>query len=75
MLETAVRRSKTESGGTIFDKCSQIMAYAADMVIIGRRLQEGTEGFTSVVKQTNKMRLEVNVKEYKIYCIVTKGLQ
>jgi hypothetical protein len=42
-LETAVRRSKVETGGTIFDKFSQLMVYAADMVIMGRRLQEGTE--------------------------------
>jgi hypothetical protein len=36
VLETAVRRSKVENGGTIFFKCSQLMAYAADMVIMGK---------------------------------------
>ena len=75
VLETAVRSSKVETGGTILDKCSQIMAYAADMVIMGRRLQDGTEGFTSVIEQTNKTGLEINVKKYKIYYSVTKGLQ
>jgi len=34
------------------------------MVVMGRRLQEGREGFTYVVEQTNtrKMRLEITVK-------------
>jgi len=48
------------------------MAYAAGMVIMGRRLQEGTEGFTSVIEQTNETGLEINVKKYKIYYSVTK---
>ena len=75
MLETAVRRSKVENGGTILDKCNQIMTYAADMVIMGRRLQEWTEGFASMIEQTNKTGLEIKVKKYKIYYNVTKGLQ
>jgi len=32
VLEIAIRRSKVETWGTIFKKCSQIMAYADDMV-------------------------------------------
>ena len=39
VLEIAIRRSNVETWGTIFDKCSQIMAYAAD-VIMGRRLKD-----------------------------------
>jgi len=34
-LETAIRISKVETWGTTFDICSQIMAYAADVVIMG----------------------------------------
>ena len=34
VLETVIGRSETE---TIFDKCSQIMAYVEDVVIMERR--------------------------------------
>ena len=44
--------------GTIFDKCSQIMAYAGDVVFMGRRLK--VEVFMSLVEQTNKMGLGTN---------------
>jgi sorting nexin-29 len=36
VLEIAIRRSKVETQGTIFDKCSQILAYA-DFVVMERR--------------------------------------
>ena len=58
VLETAIRRCKAETQGTIFDKSSQIMAYAHDVVIMGRRLQDVEEVFTSLVEQTNKMGSE-----------------
>ena len=38
VLEIAIRRFEVETWGTIFDKCSQIMAYADDVVIMGRIL-------------------------------------
>jgi hypothetical protein len=37
VLETANRRFKVETHGTICEKCSQIMAYSDDVVIIGSR--------------------------------------
>ena len=49
--------------GTILDKCSQIMAYVDDVIVMGRKLQDGEEVFTSLVKQTNKMELEINEKK------------
>ena len=62
MLETAIRKFNVETRGTIFDKCSQIMAYADDVVIMGRRLQVVEEIFTLLVEQTNEMGLEINEK-------------
>jgi len=50
VLETAIRRSKVETQGTIFDKLSHIMVNADD-VIKGSRLQD-LEVFTSLVEQT-----------------------
>jgi hypothetical protein len=60
VLETGIRRSKVETQGNIFNRCSQIMAYANDAVIMGIRLQDVEEVFTSLVEQTNKMGSEIN---------------
>ena len=59
VLETAIRLSKVETWRDILDKYSQIMAYddADDVVLMGRRLQDIEEVFTSLVEQTNKMGL------------------
>jgi sorting nexin-29 len=38
VLEIAIRRFEVEMWGTIFDKCSQVMAYADDVVVIRRIL-------------------------------------
>jgi len=62
MLEIAVRRSKVEIRGTMLDKWIQIMAYADDVVVMGRRLQDVRYVFTSLVEQTNRMGLETNEK-------------
>jgi len=43
VLEIAIRRSKVEIRGNVIDKCSQIMAYADDVVVMGRRLQDVEE--------------------------------
>jgi len=48
--------------GSIFDKCSQIMAYADNVVIMGRRLQDVEAVFMSPVEKTSKMGLEINEK-------------
>jgi hypothetical protein len=45
VLEIAIRRSKVETWGTIFDKCSQFMTYV-DVVIMRRRVQDVREVFT-----------------------------
>jgi sorting nexin-29 len=70
VLEIAIRRSKVETEGNIFNKCNQRMAYADDVVIMGRRIQDVKETFTSLVeqtnKQTNKMGLEINGKKTKL---------
>ena len=55
----------------ILDKCSQIMAYADDVVITGRRLQD-VEVFASFFEQTNKMGLEINEKNTKFMIVSQK---
>jgi len=48
------------------------MAYADDVIIMGRRWQDVKEVLTSLVEQTNKKELEVNKKKL---CSITKALQ
>jgi hypothetical protein len=66
VLGTGIRRSKVETRGTIFDKCSQIMAYAVDVIVMGRKLQDVEHVFTSLVKQKNKKELEINEKRQNL---------
>jgi hypothetical protein len=73
MLEIAVRKSKVEARGTVFDKCSEIMACTDGVVVMGRRLQDLEKVFPSQVEQTNIMGLETN-KIDKIYDSFTKAL-
>ena len=72
MLETEIRRSKVETGGTIFDKCSQIMAYTDGVFIMGTRLQDVEEVYTSLVEQT-KTGLEINEKKTKFITVSRKN--
>jgi hypothetical protein len=51
VLETAIRSSEVDTWGTIFDKCSQILAYADHVVIMGRRLQDAEEVLTSLMNK------------------------
>ena len=39
-----------------------MMAYADDVVIMGRRLQDDEAVFTSLVEQSNKIGLDMNKK-------------
>jgi hypothetical protein len=38
------------------------MVYVADIFIMGKRLQDVEEVFTSLIEKTNKMRLEIKEK-------------
>jgi hypothetical protein len=66
VLKAAIRGSKVDTRGNMFDKCttcSQIMVYADDVAIIGRRLQGMKDVFTLLFQQTNKTRLEISEKK------------
>jgi len=71
--EIAVRRSKVETRGTIFDKCGQITACPDYVVIMGRRLQDCEEVFTLPVEQTSKIGLEINEKKTKFIVVSPKA--
>jgi len=71
-FETAIRRSEVQTEGNIFDKCIQIMAYAAGVVITRRRLQGVKEVFAPLVEQTKKMGLEINNIKTKFMIVSRK---
>jgi hypothetical protein len=48
------------------------MAYVDDVVIMGRRLQDVKEVFTSLIEQGNKMGLEINEKKTKFMTVSRK---
>jgi hypothetical protein len=60
VLENAIRSSKVESLGTTSGKYRQIIAYADNVVIMRRILQDVEEVFTSLVEKTGKMKIEIN---------------
>ena len=62
VLENASRRTKVKTRGNIFDRCIHIMTCVDDAVVIGIRLQDVKEVFTSLVKKNNKIGLEINEK-------------
>jgi hypothetical protein len=67
-VKFAIRVCKKEWRWTVVDKCSQIVAYADGVVIMGWRLQDAREVFILLFEQTNKMGLEINEKNIYIIC-------
>jgi hypothetical protein len=66
VLEITNRSCTIEIPGTVYDKCSPIMAYACVMVIMGRGLLDG-EVFTTLAEQPNKITLEINEKGQNLW--------
>jgi len=56
VLKIVIRRSKGEKRGTIFDKCSLIMAYADNVLIRARRLQDVEEAIRSRVEKKKQIK-------------------
>ena len=65
VLGIAVRKSKIVTTGTIFHKCIQILAYAGDLVIMGRRVQDMEETLVALTNQTKRFGIEINDQKTK----------
>ena len=61
--------SKLEARGNISTRLKQILAYAADIIIIGRTKQVMTDMFTKLKNEASKFGLSINEndKVYKMY--------
>jgi sorting nexin-29 len=64
-LEYAIRKSDIQTRGTILYKSVQLMAYADDMVIIGRSLASMSEGFQLLEEANKEVGLVINVGKTK----------
>ena len=51
--------------GTIFHKCTQILAYADDLVITRTRIQDAEETLVTLRNQTKRFGLEINKQKTK----------
>ena len=43
-----------------------------NVIVMGRKLQDGEEVFTSLVKETNKIKLEISEKKTKFFIVLQK---
>jgi sorting nexin-29 len=70
-LEKVVRDSEIETDGTTYNKGTQILAYADDIVIVGRSTDALKETIKKLMKAAQVMGLTVNMQKTK-YMGVTK---
>jgi hypothetical protein len=70
-LEKVVRDSETETKGTVYNKSTQILAYADDTVTVGRSTDALRETLKKLMKVAQVMGLTVNMQKTK-YMQVTK---
>jgi hypothetical protein len=64
-LEAIVRRAKLQTAGTIFNKQTQLLAYADDINIVGRSLEAIRNAYLGLEAETAKGGLKINKKKTK----------
>jgi hypothetical protein len=67
MLEKVMHNIELNPGGSIFTRTRQYMAYADDMVVIGRSLQAVSEVIQQVEEPALTIRLDINVEKNEIH--------
>ena len=65
VLEIIVRRAKLQTNGTIFNKLTQILAYADDIDIIGRSQAAVRDAYLALEREANKVGLKINENKTK----------
>jgi Reverse transcriptase (RNA-dependent DNA polymerase) len=68
-LEGIVRRSKVQTTGSIFNKSIQLLGYADDIDIIGRKMRSLTDAFSRLEREANRIGLHVNESKTKLMMI------
>ena len=67
VLEIIVRRAKLQTNGTIFNKLTQILAYADDIDIIGRSQVAVRDAYLVLEREANKVGLKINENKTKYF--------
>ena len=71
-LEKIVRDSNIQMSGTIFDKSTQLLGYADDIDIIGRRKEDVATSFVEIEKAADRVGLKINPTKTK-YMLATRS--
>jgi Reverse transcriptase (RNA-dependent DNA polymerase) len=58
-------RAKLQTNGTIFNKQTQILAYADDIAIIGRSQTAVRDAYLALEREVNKVGLKINESKTK----------
>ena len=64
-LEKIIRDSKTHTKGTIYNKSTQILGYADDLDIIGRRREDVEGSFVGIEQAAERVGLKINAGKTK----------
>jgi hypothetical protein len=64
-LEKVIRDAKLDIRGNIYTRTVQILAYAYDLVVVGRTIQAMKESFLALETSARNMGLAVNKEKTK----------
>jgi hypothetical protein len=62
VLEVIVRRANLQTTGTVYNKETQLLAYADDIDIVGRSQSSVWDAFLALERETAKVGLKINEK-------------
>jgi hypothetical protein len=65
VLEVIVRRASLQTTGTIFNKEIQLLAYADDIDIVGRRQSAVRDAYLALKRDAAKVGLQINEQKTK----------
>ena len=68
-LEGICRRARLELSGSIFNKSTQLLAYADDIDIVGRNSRSITEVYTKLEREAGRIGLQVNEDKTKLLMV------
>jgi hypothetical protein len=72
VLEVIVRRANLQTTGTIYNKETQLLAYADDIDIVGRSLAAVRDVYLALERKAAKVRLKIN-KQMTKYMIAARN--